>query len=470
MSILSRLVVLFLSLPLWLAAPDSSAEVLDPAFDGDGLRVLDGALNDFIPLGSCPLANGSVAVVAFRAVGAQLAVIRLRADGALDTAFSGDGVNVLPAGAGLAPQWSSTACAGVGNGDPFDDRMMVAATAPGTYDLMVLALVDLNSGGFDANFYLGGPGYYDLGGMAFPPSNGARLYPRVHTRGVFPGANGEWLVVGQLDGNTQTGVPTGVVARINAGGAIDAVASPNLTGFASDDLVAARVGGDGDIRVFGNFRMSGGTGWGVMRVHGSTLAPVGMGATATPDGFWSRVYKGRQIGGGAMVVGGLVGDNSAFGSAARLYVIRGDAVRTVFLPAAPALGGSVAVGATGDDNSVAATGASGNRAVFAMGLRSSGQSQVGYYVASVQLGDGAGVPDSVETAFGVAGVASFTYPGTPGCSAGQFPAQYLSNIASWGLATTLVGATAPTCGQAPSQPLVARLDTDTARIFNNGFD
>lgn len=58
----------------------------------------------------------------------------------------------------------------------------------------------------------------------------------------------------------------------------------------------------------------------------------------------------------------------------------------------------------------------------------------------------------------------------PGCSAGQFPAQSLSNIASWGLATTLVGTTAPTCGQAPSQPLVARLDTDTARIFNNGFE
>jgi len=51
---------------------------------------------------------------------------------------------------------------------------------------------------------------------------------------------------------------------------------------------------------------------------------------------------------------------------------------------------------------------------------------------------------------------------------GQFPAQFVSNIASWA-STTLVGRAASACGEATSGLLVARIDTDTARMFGNGF-
>ena len=54
------------------------------------------------------------------------------ADPVLDTAFSGDGVAVVATQLAIRDVGTAVACAGAGNSDPLDDRIMIAATAVST--------------------------------------------------------------------------------------------------------------------------------------------------------------------------------------------------------------------------------------------------------------------------------------------------------------------------------------------------
>ncbi len=370
--------------PLFVAAsltsmPTSAGPLLDPAFGNAGQRALN-SLGGYVEgLGSCPHANGSVSVLGYRATTTSLVTIRLKPNGDFDTRFSGDGVHEQSLFTSLASDRSATACVGVGNAAPEDDRIMVVATSPASNDRIVAALIDLNTGGYDSNFYLGGPAQYDVSGLLFPPQSQVWPYPRVKVRGVFPGPGNGWLMVGQLAGHS-SGVPAGFVVRVNAGGAIDALAHPVSGGFNSRDLNAARVGADGDIRVLGTGTINDGITWGLLRLDPVTLQPVSLSSSGAADIFEYRIHKGRQIGGGLMVAAGLKNDTSAFGVSPRLLIVRGDSVVDLALPAPPALDG-LAVGPNGLDGSAAATGAVNNRAVFAMGLNSLSNASVGYYAA-----------------------------------------------------------------------------------------
>lgn len=450
--------------------PASAGPLLDPSFGNAGQRALN-SLGGYVEgLGSCPHANGSVSVVGYRASTASLVMVRLKVNGDLDTSFSGDGVQELTAFASLASDRSATACGGVGNAAPEDDRMMVMATSPATSDKIVAILIDLQTGGYDSNFYLGGPAQYDVSGLLFPPQNQVWPYPRTKVRGVFPGPGNGWLIVGQLDGHS-SGVPAGFIVRVNAAGAVDAFAHPIIGGFNSRDLNAARVGADGDIRVLGSGSVNAGITWGLVRLDPVNLQPVALSSSGVPDIFEYRIHKGRQIGGGLMVAAGLKNDNSAFGASPRMLIVRGDSVVDLALPAPPSLDG-FAVGPSGLDGSAAATGAVNNRAVFAMGLNSLGSAGVGYYASVVQLGDGAGVADVVDSRFGSNGAGSFRYRPTPtACAPGAAPPQRFSNIASWGDATMLVGSTAPDCvASLDGSVLTARLLTDGDRLHRDGFE
>lgn len=461
--------------PLFVAAsltsmPTSAGPLLDPAFGNAGQRALN-SLGGYVEgLGSCPHANGSVSVLGYRATTTSLVTVRLKANGDLDTSFSGDGIHEQSLFTSLASDRSATACVGVGNAAPEDDRIMVVATSPASNDRVVAALIDLNTGGYDSNFYLGGPAQYDVSGLLFPPQSQVWPYPRVKVRGVFPGPGNGWLIVGQLDGHS-SGIPAGFIARVNAGGAIDALAHPAVGGFNSRDLNAARVGPDGDIRVLGSGLIGGAITWGLLRLDPLSLQPVALSSSGVADIFEYRVLKGRQIGGGLMVAAGLKNDSSAFGVSPRLLIVRGDSVVDLALPAPPALDG-LAVGPNGLDGSAAATGAVNNRAVFAMGLNSLSNASVGYYAAVVQLGDGAGVADAVDVRFASNGAGSFRYRPLPTtCAAGMAPPQRFSNIASWGDATLLVGSTAPDCiAGIDSSMLTARLLTDGERLHRDGFE
>lgn len=448
----------------------SAGPLLDPSFGNGGLRALN-SLGGFVEgIGSCPHANGSISVVGYRPSTASLVIARVNANGNLDASFSGDGVQELPIYMAFASDMSATSCAGVGNAAPEDDRIMVVGTVPGTHDLVLAALLDLHTGGFDSNFFLGGAAQYDLSGLLFPPQNNIWPYPRARIRGVFPGPAGGWLIVGQLDGHA-SGAAAGFIVRTTAGGAIDALSQPNAGGFSSRELTTARVGADGDIRALGGGEISGLPTWGLLRLHPVTLQPIALSAGGVPDGSYYRVFKGRQIGGGVLVAAALRGNGSAFSAGPELLVVRGDDVDIVALPTPPLLDG-VAVGPSGLDGSAAATGAVGNRAVFGMGLRSLSQASAGYYAAVVQLGNGAATPDIVDTRFANNGAGSFRYlPAPSSCGAGTFPPQRFANLSSWGDATLLVGSTPPDCGQlSDSAMLGARLSTDGERLHRDGFE
>lgn len=455
-----------------LGHPSAAAgPLLDPSWGIGGVHTLPALGGRVDGIGSCPHADGSVSVIGFRTTTASLVIARLTADGQLDTRFSSDGIAELPVLQAFDVGRSAVSCAGVGNSAPEDDRAMVVGTSPGsTHDLAIAALLDLHTGGFDSGFYLGGPGTYDLGGLLFPPQNQVRLYPRLRVQGVFPGPSAGWLIVGRLEGHA-SGVPTGFIARVNPAGSVDALAQPNVGGFTSRNLSTARVGADGDIRALADGNFAGGYTWALLRLDPATLQPVALSDHGVADIFTIELFKGRQIGGGLMVAAALQYDQSAFGSSPRLLVVRADEVNEVALPAAPPVDG-VALGPSGLPGSAAATGAVGNRAVFAMGLNSLDQGSAGYYVSVVQLGDGAGTPDAVDTRFGRDGAGSFRYrPAATSCGPAATPPQRFANLASWGERTLLVGTVAPDCAPTVDGAILsARLLTDGNTLHRNGFE
>ncbi len=290
------------------------------------------------------------------------------------------------------------------------------------------------------------------------------------SRRVFPGPSPGWLVAGQLVGHA-SGVPLGFIARVTAGGSVDALAQPNVGGFTSRNLSTARVGADGDIRVLGDGNFAGGYTWALLRLDPVTLQPLALSDHGVADIFTIALHKGRQIGGGLMVAAALQYDQSGFGSSPRLLVVRGDEVNEVALPAVPMVDG-VALGPSGLPGSAAATGAVGNRAVFAMGLQSLDQAQTGYYVSVVQLGDGASTPDVVDTRFGRDGAGSFRYrPAPTSCGPTAAPPQRFANLSSWGERTLLVGTAAPDCAPTTDAAILsARLLTDGDTLQRNGFE
>ncbi|MGE4073372.1 MAG: hypothetical protein AB7E72_19550 [Lysobacterales bacterium] len=444
--------------------------LLDRSFGDAGLRALN-ALGGFVEaMGSCPHADGSISVVGYRAVNGTLVIARLTAAGELDTRFSEDGVSEVSIFMPMAAERSATSCSGVGNSTPEDDRVLVAASSPGsTYDTVVAALLDLNTGLLDTGFYSGGIAIWDIGGLIVPPVNGVRAYPQTHVRGVFSGPSGGWLLVGQLAGHS-SGIPRGMIARVNAIGSLDAYAAPNPSGFDPLELNAARVGNDGHLRVLGSGVTTTGVSWGLLSLDPLTLAPTLL-QTGSGDFFDFRIFKGRAIGGGLMVAAALKNDGSAFGSSPKMLIVRDSAVTELALPAVPSLEG-VAAGPSGLSGSAAATGAVNNRAVFGMGLQTPNNALAGYYVSVVKLGNGAGVPDQVDVSFGQQGAASFRYrPTTSVCAPEQAPPQRFANLSSWGETTLMVGSTVPDCGPAfESSILAVRLNTDGEHLHHNGFE
>lgn len=467
-----RLLPLITAFFLFLGpAPAQAGPLLDPSWGTGGVHRLTALGGRVDGIGSCPHADGSVSIIGFRPTTASLVIVRLTAGGQLDPRFSSDGISELQVFQAFDVGRSAVSCAGVGNSVPEDDRAMVVGTSPGsTHDLAIAALLDLHTGRFDSGFYLGGPGAYDLGGLLFPPQNQVRLYPRLQVQGVFPGPSTSWLIVGRLEGHA-SGVPAGFIARVNPAGAVDALAQPNVGGFTSRNLSAARVGADGSIRALADGSFEGGYTWGLLRLEAETLQPVALSDHGVADIFTIELYKGRQIGGGLMVAAALQYDKSGFGSSPRMLVVHGDQVNEIALPPVPMVDG-VALGPSGLPGSAAATGALGNRAVFAMGLNSLDQSSAGYYVSVVQLGDGAGTPDGVDTRFGRDGAGSFRYlPAPTSCAGTATPPQRFANLASWGERTLLVGTVAPDCAPtADGAILSARLQTDGDTLQRSGFE
>ncbi len=466
------------ALMLFCVSRADAGPVLDPAFANAGINVQTTLGAGINVVGACPHANGSTSIVGYRGMPAEWVIARVKTDGSLDTAFSGDGVAVVATQLAIRDVGTAIACAGAGNSDPLDDRMMVAATAVSMLtpnDLMAVVRLNLDQGSLDTAFNFDGVLTWDINVVLFPgnPETGEALYRGLVVRGIFPDAVGGWLVMGSLrQGDTID--PVGAIVRISGDGFLQALNAPDDEAFDVLEIHAARVGSDGDIRVMASGRREGGKTWGVLNLHPASLGLHGLVAvgTASADGY--RLFKGRHIGGGAFIVPAVQSSATPFGSTPRLLIVRDNQVTDLALPLPAALNGET-VGASGLDGAAGATSATGSRAIFAMGLTSANMDGVGYYSAMVRLGNGAGVADTIDTDFSDNGSAVFRYRPTPNnCPGGTAPHQRFANISSWGNMSLLVGNAAPECDEndngTSNWVLAARINSDTDRLFGSGFE
>ncbi|MBK6729264.1 MAG: hypothetical protein IPG63_19090 [Xanthomonadales bacterium] len=434
----------------------SASPVLDPAFDGDGLRVVSGLGNGVSSVGSCPVEGGSLAVVAYDEQATQFVILRLRPDGDLDTAFSGDGIARETAPPSWNAKSSVMACSGVNNGNASDDEMALAFVQRGNPDLTRLARLNLQTGQFAAD-YFGQTSSYDISTLA----TGSAMLGDTRLGSLLRLGSGEWLLVGQLQG---FGTTLGFAARFNAAMTwASAAATPTSAEANPQHLAAARVGGDGRIHALAHGTSSGGVpALLLLRLNSTTLQLDSATAYSRPADF--RVHRGRSISGTTMVAAGS--QPLAQGGGQPLLLVAHDSgVQELALPLPEALGGLP----TNINASTAAlptaTAAAGGRAIFAANLEADNGAAIGFYVAVIRP-----LPDpseyEVDTRFGNHGGGSFRYTGNGGC----WGSQGLGNISSWGNATALVATTSPTCNSGVEHPLIARIDTHPNPLLSDSFE
>ncbi len=452
------LVALLWLLPCWTGA----GEVLDHGFADRGWRAFSERTGVGEVVGACPSDDGGASILALQPDTLHWHLMRVRADGALDGDFADGGISTWLVSAALDASSAATACVGLGNGDPDDDRLFVVLRSPQERDFAFLALVDLARGGWDPDFHLGGWAQHDYSGLLFP-SDAAMPFPRLRIGGAFPEADGGWLVSGSL-GN-DAGERRGFIARLSPLGAIEALAHPATAAAMSLDVRLARRGADGKVRALATVAIDGDPTWGLLRLDAG-LQSEALSASGTPDGLPFELQRGRRVGGGLMVAAALASGDSATGTAPRLLVVRGDAVQELALPQPPGFDGEP-LGVI----AAAATGAPGDRVVFAGALASAAGASAGYYLASVRLGDGQSLPDALDPAFGVDGIGAVRYrPPASACRESAAPEQWLAGIVAWGEHSLLVGATAADCDDPTPLPLAARIDSASLALLRDGFE
>ncbi|HWT14505.1 MAG TPA: hypothetical protein VN581_01880 [Patescibacteria group bacterium] len=439
--------------------------VLDPDFGNDGFRLVSGVGNTQTAIGSCPTENGSLAVVGYDLGTSQFVILRLRPDGALDASFSGDGVAYLPAPANLDPTNTVMSCQGVANGNASDDSIAVAivenraGTEP---DFTRLAWFDLSTGEFSSG-YAGQASRFEL-------STAVTASPALHnTRlgSVSRLPSGEWLLVGQLRNATQLPTRRAFVVRFNAAMTSAVLTgAPNRSGTDVEHIAVVRIGGDGRLHALAHGVSDGIRSLLHLRLFADTLLLDTVAAFPRTTGFSYELHRGRTMGGGRMVAAGT--RLASFGGTQPFLVIARDAgIQEITLPQPAPFGGLGAGIVSEGTGTPTATSALGDRAIYVANVDTEQGPYGGYYVAAVQLGDGAGVPDDIDLRFATQGSATFRYTTQNG---NCWNAQRLGNISSWGATTAMVGSASPGCDSGTRQPLISRIDSDSNSILKDSFE
>ncbi|MBK8283610.1 MAG: hypothetical protein IPK97_01345 [Ahniella sp.] len=424
----------------------AAAPVLDPQFGGQGIKLFEAAGAYARVVGACPHANGQASIVAFSNETTQWLIARVDANGVLDPSYSGDGIASAPLASRVTElEDLSVTCIGAGNADPNDDAMLVAAVTVRpmvSARVLMVTQLDLDAGSLDVGFNGGATAMMDISPLMAPydPETGDTDWRGVRVRGVFPGATGEWLVMGALvmdQNNTM-----GFMLRVSAGGGLIAWNAPApYDNWEVREIHAARLHTDGSIRALARIKSGTNQRWGLLRLAGANLSVGGLPAIGDATSQDYGYLRGRLISGG-FVVPVIAPGAAPFGTAPRLLVIRGDDVDDLALPPPGPIGSE----ATGFAGTMAATIANDQRVIVGMGLVTLSNPVAGYYVAMVKLGDGAGIPDTIDAGFGDQGSSVFRFePVNVGCSAGQAPPQHFVNLSSWGNTTLIAGNAAPRC-------------------------
>ena len=431
-----------------------AAPPLDRRYGIDGFANLAASTGPDRVLAACPHPDGGTMLVALNESPRQLIVTRVRPDGQPDGLFGSGGVVVNAVDTvgdlGFFVDASASVCIGSATPDPADDRAVLAVTVgiisgnnPDTQTW--LARVDLATGLLDAGFGAQGVAQYNISAA----TTGA--FRSEWVGGLNLGANGELLLLGHFEETYEFRDQDGMIARIGTNGALLASAYKS----AAQRITAARMQGAA-IQAMGDTPANQ---WLLLQLDATSLA-----TTAQSQGSTSglRTFKGRNAGGGAMVVAARKDYFTPV-----LLVVRGDAVQELVLPEAPPIGGEALMLMPFDTGAMATGGAVG-QVVYAAAARTSLQTDSALYVAVVQLGNGVDIPDAVETRFGTLGAASLRQqPANWNCATAV--KQYLGGVVSVGTRHLVYGARSTTCGNEVSGQS-AMLNSDLDDLFSDSFD
>jgi hypothetical protein len=439
---------------------------LDTQFADIGYARIPATSPPEFSIGGCPLAGGGFIVAAISVTPqTQLITTRLTAQGDADLSYSNDGQAEtsisIPAGLSFVTEHLATACQGLGNADPGDDRLLIAATirpAAGNNpdSLTWMAKLNLSAGALDPSFGLGGQVVHNLTSV----TPGGSAHEQVG--GLTPGAAGEWLLTGQFVEVFEFEDRTGWLARIGADGQV-LISRVFLlaNGVHLERNAAAMVSTNGNLKVLGHGRVPVGISWIHLELAPDTLAVLNQ-SEGTINGL--RLHRGRIVSSGVLAVAGRIGD------APKAVILRESGVSVLDLPAIPSLDGrSFSLGPF--DHPVAITGGVGGRIVFAGGLTGiTAPGERAYYLAMAALGNGGSVADQVETRFDLDGAGTIQrVPSGWSCS-GRAPLQHFAGIATWGNSHMLLGSIETACdANLARDPLAARLD-DLDRVFRDSFE
>lgn len=232
----------------------SANGTLDPTFGSGGKRVIDFGTDDEAVHGAALQPDGKIVLAGDSRL--QPAVVRLKANGALDTTFDGDGRKVF--GWGAIGRVTAVVVA------PNGKILLGGFSGPEGGNIQV-ARLNAN-GAFDATFGTGGIATVDFGGTEFGQAMARQ-------------ADGRILVAGRAS-------PGGaVVARLRATGALDPDfgAGGRVTLSAATSAGAVLVQPDRNILVAGNTSGSAVMTVTRLRPDGSLETSFGSGGTATVD-------------------------------------------------------------------------------------------------------------------------------------------------------------------------------------------
>jgi uncharacterized delta-60 repeat protein len=232
----------------------SANGTLDPTFGSGGKRVIDFGTDDEAVHGGALQPDGKIVLAGDSRL--QPAVVRLKANGALDTTFDGDGRKVFSWGA----IGRVTAVVVAPNGK----ILLGGFSGPEGGNIQVARLK--SNGAFDTTFGTGGIATIDFGGTEFGEAMARQ-------------ADGRILVAGRAS-------PGGaVVARLRATGALDPDfgAGGRVTLSAAASAGAVLVAPDRNILVAGNTSGSAVMTVTRLRPDGSLDTTFGGGGTATVD-------------------------------------------------------------------------------------------------------------------------------------------------------------------------------------------
>jgi len=386
-----------------LCTSPASAQVLDPSFGErgevtQGFTVVTG-FDDDVALAACATPDGTLTVYGSASSNVRVVTVRLRADGSLDTRFSGDGKESFDwPGQRMFDRERVGLCLADG------DAVLAQPAREGEDERIVLVRVDALTGLPDPAWGSGGFAVIDLDGLS------TELAQRESPMGLNLAADGGVDLTGDVA--LANGGTRGFVVRLGPTGLVRAATILRRDQFSRFAFTAAVEAADGNLWLAGRGNRASDNARIYLRMHldPQTLALIQAVPTST---VLARVGRGRMVAPGVFA---NVAHRAQAGAAdvPVLLLHRANGTTVLDLPALlPVMGQAgrqLPHDQDGDviplpDGSVLVTGTAG--------LENDERGKAIYQVR-VRLADGAG-PDRVDSRFGAGGIWQFSHL-EPGCS------------------------------------------------------